>query len=162
MARERANADRQEASLLDRRSYLKMAGTAAAAVTVGVGNGVAATPSDSYGASGYGQTPYGGSNSAGTPPTIEGFAVSKSDQLGESRIFSVKWKVADSDEDLDVVEVVVNNGPADVNFSVQDVSGRSASGWELFQFPIGTSLDVTLRVEDSAGSAIKESKTVTL
>jgi hypothetical protein len=93
---------------------------------------------------------------------IERFEVSKSGELGEDRVFSVKWAAADSDSNLDVVEVVVNDGASDVNFSVQDVSGSSASGWELFQFPVGSTLDVSLKIEDSNDNVVKESKTITL
>jgi hypothetical protein len=161
MAREQANADQQEASLLDRRSYLKMAGSAAAAVAAGTGNVSAADSPGGFGEGGYGQTVYGG-GAAGAAPTVEKFTVSKSDQLSDSRMFSVKWGVADTDADLDVVEVVVNDGSADVDFSVENVSGKSASGWKLFQFPVGTPLDVTLRAKDAGGRTVKRAKTITL
>ncbi|WP_276302497.1 hypothetical protein [Halorussus lipolyticus] len=161
MAREQTQADRQEASLLDRRSYLKMAGSAAAAVAVGSGTGTAADPASGFGEGGYGQVAYGG-RTAGSAPTVERFSVSKSEQLGDSRMFSVRWAVADADGDLDVVEVVVSDGSADVNFSVEDVTGASASGWELFQFPVGTLLDVTLRATDADDRVVKRSETITL
>lgn len=161
MAREKMDAEQEEASLLDRRSYLKMAGAAAATVATGAGNVSAADSSTGYGAGGFGETPYGG-GAAESAPTIEQFSVSKSDQLGDSRMFSVQWEVADADADLDVVEVVVSESSADVNFSVQNVSGGSADGWEIFQFPVGTPLDVTLRAKDAGGRAVKNSKTITL
>lgn len=163
MAREQLQADeKSEASLLDRRSYLKLAGTAAAAVATGTNTALAASSSTGYGYGKYAQVPYGGVESSDSVPTIDRFSVSESEQLGDSRMMSVKWAVADADADLDVVEVVVHNGSADVNFSVQDVSGSSASGWELFQFPTGTTLDVDLRVKDAASNAAKDSKTITL
>lgn len=168
MARERLQADDQsEASLLDRRSYLKMAGTAAAAVAAGTGTATAAGPSVGYGEGKFGQMPYGGGDgspggSSPSAPTVERLDVSKSEKLGDDRMFSVKWAVADADADLDVVEVVVHEGLADVNFTVEDVSGGKASGWELFQFPVGSTLEVTLRAKDDADEVTKKTETVSL
>lgn len=166
MARERMKADdTAETSLLDRRSYLKMAGTAAAAVAAGSGSATAASSTVGFGEGQYGQMPYGGGSSdgsSGSAPTIDKFTLSKSEQLGDDRMFSVNWEVADPDADLDVVEVVVHQGVDDVNFSVQDVSGDSASGWELFQFPIGSTLDVTLRAKDATNKVTKDSQTISL
>jgi hypothetical protein len=165
MARERLKADDQsETSLLDRRSYLKLAGTAAAAVAGGSATATAAGSPVGYGHGGFGQMPYGGgspgeSNSA---PTVESFDLSKSERLGDDRMFSVEWAVADADGDLDVVEVVVHEGLADVNFAVQDVSGGSASGWEIFEFPVGTTVEVTLRAKDSSGEVTKKTQTLSL
>jgi len=45
---------------------------------------------------------------------------------------------------------------------VNDASGENASGWDLFQFPAGTELDVTLRAKDVAENVTKETKNVTL
>ncbi|MFC4451563.1 polysaccharide lyase [Halorussus aquaticus] len=95
-------------------------------------------------------------------PSVERFDVSTSNKLGGDRMFSVKWAAADADGDLDTVEAVVNDGSTDVNFAVNDVSGSSASGWELFQFPAGTTMDVTLRVKDAAGSVTKRTQSVSL
>ncbi len=75
---------------------------------------------------------------------------------------TVKWEVADSGNDLDVVEVVVGDGSYNLNFAVTDVTGGSASGWDIFQFPIGTSLNVSLKVTDTAGNTTQQSKSVTL
>lgn len=166
MARERTHADdRTEASLLDRRSYLKLAGSAVAATaaTSTVGTAQAQSPVG-FGQSGYGQSPYGGgSTDPDDPvPTVEEFTVSRSERLGDDRMFSVQWAVADEAGDLDAVEVVVVDGDANVNFSVSDVSGSSASGWKLFQFPIGSDVDVSVRVTDSAGNVTKETETVSL
>lgn len=161
MARERLQADDEaETSLLDRRSYLKLAGSAAAAVAAGSGSASAAE-SAGFGEGGYGQVAFGG-GAAASAPTVDRFDVSKSEQLGDDRMFSVKWAVADTDGDLDVVEVVVHEGAADVNFSVTDVSGQSGSGWDLFQFPVGSTLDVTLRAKDEGDRVVKESQTITL
>ncbi|NEU58089.1 hypothetical protein FXF75_15490 [Halorussus sp. MSC15.2] len=95
-------------------------------------------------------------------PSVERFDVSTSNKLGGDRMFSVKWAAADADGDLDTVEAVVNDGSTDVNFAVNDVSGSSASGWELFQFPAGTTMDVTLRVKDAAGSVTKRNQSISL
>ncbi len=96
------------------------------------------------------------------PPTVERFDVSKSETLGEDRMFSVKWAAADADADLDTVELVVNDGSADLNFAVEDASGGDASGWKLFQFPAGSTVDVILRVTDESGNVTKRSKSVAL
>lgn len=143
MAREQEGTQkRSEASLLDRRSYLRLAGSAVAAVASG--SAAAAAQSDS------------------SSPTIDRFDISKSSQLGSNQMFSVQWAASAGNEDLDVVEVVVNGSDTDLDLSVQDVSGASASGWELFQFPLGTALDVHIRVKDVAGNVTKQSKTVRL
>jgi len=161
MAREQLKADDEtETSLLDRRSYMKLAGSAAAAVAAGSGGATAAEPVG-FGEGGYGQMAFGG-GAAESAPTVERFDVSKSEQLGDDRMFSVKWAVADADADLDVVEVVVHQGTADVNFSVSDVSGTNDSGWDLFQFPVDSTLDVTLRAKDEGNRVVKQSKTITL
>ncbi|UPV76308.1 hypothetical protein M0R89_19285 (plasmid) [Halorussus limi] len=161
MAREQFKADDEaETSLLDRRSYLKLAGSAAAAVAAGSG-GATAAESAGFGEGGYGQVAFGG-GAAESAPTVQRFDVSKSEQLGDDRMFSVKWAVADTDADLDVVEVVVHEGTADVNFSVTDVSGKSASGWDLFQFPVGSTLDVTIRAKDAGNRVVKQSQSITL
>lgn len=164
MARERLAANDTEASLLDRRSYLKLAGSAVAAVGVTSGVGSAQTDAVGYGQGGYGQVPYGGgeSDSANTTPTIDEFTVSSSERLGEDRMFSVRWAASDPAEDLDTIEVVVAKSPSDVNFEVTDASGAGASGWELFQFPVGSSIDVTVRAKDEAGNVSKESKSISL
>jgi len=161
MAREQLKADDEtETSLLDRRSYMKLAGSAAAAVAAGSGSATAAEPVG-FGEGGYGQMAYGG-GAAESAPTVERFDVSKSERLGDDRMFSVKWAVADADADLDVVEVVVHQGTADVNFSVSDVSGTKDSGWDLFQFPVDSTLDVTLRAKDEGDRVVKQSKTISL
>lgn len=164
MARERLAANDSEASLLDRRSYLKLAGSAVAAVGATSGMGSAQTADTGYGAGGYGQVPYGGgeSDSTDSTPTIDEFTVSTSERLGEDRMFSVQWAASDPAEDLDTVEVVVAKTAADVNFEVTDVGGASASGWELFQFPIGSSIDVTIRAKDEAGNVTKKTESVAL
>lgn len=161
MARERLKADDEaETSLLDRRSYLKLAGSAAAAVAAGSGSATAAE-TYGYGEGGYGQMAYGG-GSAESAPTVERFDISKSEELGGDRQFSVRWAVADADGDLDVVEIVVHEGQADVNFAVADVSGSEGSGWQLFQFPVDSTLDVTIRAKDQGDRVVKQSQTITL
>lgn len=95
-------------------------------------------------------------------PAIDRFELSPSEQLGDNRMFSVQWTVSAADEELDTVEVVAVEGVADMNFAVSDVSGESASDWDLFQFPVGTELDVNLRVTDAAGNVTKETKSITL
>ena len=165
MARERLKAREQaEESLLDRRSYLKLAGTAVAATTAASSAGAAQTATVGFGAGGFGQSPYGGGSSdpKNPIPAVDQFTVSPSDKLGDNRMFSVKWGVSDQHGDLDVVEVVVVDDAGSINFSVVDVGGASASGWELFQFPVDSTVDVTVRVKDSAGNVSKDSKTVTL
>lgn len=164
MARERLKSQEQaEESLLNRRSYLKLAGASAAVAVGGSSAGAAQTTTDGFGAGGYGEVPYGGEASESNPaPTIDRFTVSKSEQLGDDRMFSVKWAVSDEYGDLDVVEVVVAEGTADINFSVTDVGGSSDSGWKLFQFPVDSTVDVTLRVKDSAGNVTKDTRSVTL
>lgn len=157
-------ANDSEASLLDRRSYLKLAGSAVAATAASSAVGAAQTDSTGYGEGGFGQSPYGGGDSGSTNPlpTIDEFTVSKSEQLGGDRMFSVRWGVSDEAGDLDAVEVVVVDDAADMNFSVSDVGGASASGWELFQFPLDSVVDVTVRVTDEAGNVAKDTKTVSL
>lgn len=97
-----------------------------------------------------------------TGPTIDSFQISKSQKLGDDRMFSVNWDVSDDDANLDVVETSVAEGATSMNFSVTDISGKSASDWDLFQFPIGSALDVTLRVKDADGNVTKETKSITL
>jgi hypothetical protein len=163
MARERTQAhEHAEASLLDRRSYLKLAGSAVAATTAASSAGTAGTATVGYGAGGYGQSPYGGGTGSNPAPTIDEFTVSESDRLGDDRMFSVQWAVSDDSGDLDTVEVTVVEGTADVNFSVTDVGGSSASGWELFQFPVGSTVDVTLRVKDADSQVAKKTRTLSL
>ena len=99
---------------------------------------------------------------ASTGPAIDRFDVSPSDRLGDKRMFSVRWAVSAADDALDTVEVVAVEGTADMNFAVTDVGGASASGWDLFQFPVGTELDVNLRAKDAAGNVTKRTKSVTL
>jgi hypothetical protein len=154
----------EETSLLDRRSYLKLAGSAIAATAASSGVGAAETETVGFGGGGYGQAPYGGGSSDTTNPVpaIDEFTVSKSDQLGDDRMFSVRWAVSDEAEDLDSVEVVVIDDSATMNFGVTQVSGTSASGWDLFQFPMDSTIDVTVRVKDSAGNVSKETKSVSL
>ncbi|WP_135825286.1 hypothetical protein [Halorussus ruber] len=94
-------------------------------------------------------------------PAIDRFDVTKSEQLGDDRMFSVRWAVSGTDNGLETVEVVAAEG-TDINFSVNDASGDSASGWDLFQFPVGTSLEVNLRVEDTAGNTTKQTQSITL
>ncbi|WP_158058996.1 hypothetical protein [Halorussus halophilus] len=162
MARERLVTKQQtEESLLDRRSYLKMAGAAAGAVAA-TAPASAADSTIGYGEGGYGQTEYGGGTFSGNSPAIDGFRVTKSKRLGSNRMFSVRWAVSDPDENLDVVEVAVNTDPGNVNFSVSNVDGASASGWDLFQFPIGTRAEVSVRVEDASGNTTKRTTTVSL
>lgn len=163
MARERlASKQQAEESLLDRRSYLKMAGTAAAAVAATAPASAADDSTIGFGEGGYGQTKYGGGTPTGNSPAIEQFRVKTSQRLGSNRMFSVRWAVSDPDENLDVVEVAVNTGPGNVNFSVTNVDGAKASNWDLFQFPIGTRAEVSVRVEDASGNTAKRTKTVAL
>jgi hypothetical protein len=95
-------------------------------------------------------------------PNIDRFDVNKSEQLGDGRMFSVQWAVSAADEELDSVEVVASETDNDLNFTVNDASGENASGWDLFQFPVGTELNVTLRVKDAADNVTKETKNITL
>ena len=163
MARERLAANDSEASLLDRRSYLKLAGSAVAATAASSGLGTAQTDVVGYGEGGYGTSPYGGgsSNDSNPIPTIDEFTLSKSEQLGSDRMFSVRWAVSDEAEDLDSVEVVVN-ADSGMNFEVTPAAGANASGWELFQFPVGSTVDVTVRVTDESGHVSTERKSVSL
>lgn len=156
--------DDAEESLLDRRSYLKLAGSAVAATAASSAAGSAETEVVGYGGGGFGQSSYGGGSSGTTNPvpTIDEFTIAKSEQLGTDRMFTVKWSVSDEAEDLDAVEVVVIDDTAEMNFAVTEVSGASASGWKVFQFPVDSTVDVTLRVTDSAGNVSKDTKTVTL
>jgi len=94
-------------------------------------------------------------------PAVDRFDVSKSRELGTDRMFSVNWEVSKEENELDVVEVSVVES-TNTNFSVNDVSGKSASGWELFQFPVGSEIDVNIRAKDTAGNTTKKIKTVTL
>jgi hypothetical protein len=164
MARERLAANDTEESLLDRRSYLKLAGSAVAATAASSAVGSAETDVVGYGGGGFGTSPYGGGDSGTTNPlpVIDEFTVSPSERLGDDRMFSVRWSASNEAGDLDAVELVVVDDAANVNFSVTDASGANASGWELFQFPIDSAVDVTVRVTDSAGNVTKETKSVTL
>lgn len=162
MARERLATKQTEESLLDRRSYLKLAGTAAAGIAAAAPASAASPQTIGFGEGGYGESVYGGGTTSGNAPTVERFRVTTSERLGSNRMFSVRWSVADPDANLDVVEVVVNTGPTDLNFSVSNVDGASASGWDLFQFPVGTNVDVSLRVKDASGNVTKQQQTVSL
>jgi hypothetical protein len=95
-------------------------------------------------------------------PGVDRFDVTKSEQLGSDRMFSVQWAVSAADEGLDSVEVVATQDASNVNFAVTDASGESASGWDLFQFPVGTELDVNLRAKDAAGDVTTKTKSITL
>lgn len=136
---------------------------AGAAIAAAIGsNRATAQTTVGYGEGGYGNSPYGGSEPEPGVPAIDSFGVFPSDDLGDDRMVSVKWGVSDTEGDLESVEVVVDDGSYNLNFSVSDVSGGSASGWDLFQFPIGTELNVNLKVTDMAGNSTKQRKTVTL
>ncbi|USZ69747.1 polysaccharide lyase (plasmid) [Halorussus salilacus] len=95
-------------------------------------------------------------------PDIDRFEISKSQQLGDDRMFSVQWAVSENEDELDTVEVVVAEDEENMNFAVTDVSGESASGWDLFQFPVDTGLEVTLRAEDGGENVTTQTETITL
>lgn len=95
-------------------------------------------------------------------PAIDRFDIAKSEELGDDRMFSVRWAVSAVQKGLDTVEVVAVEGAANLNFAVTDVDGENASGWDLFQFPVGTDLDVNLRAKDVAGNVTKETTSLTL
>lgn len=95
-------------------------------------------------------------------PTVDRFDVTESDQLGDNSMFSVRWAVSAADAELDTVEVVTAETAEDLNFAVTDVGGESGSGWDLFQFPVGTELDVSLRATDVEENVTRETETVTL
>ena len=261
MARKKAREDEPEASLLDRRTFIRAAGAAvASAAAVGSASGEASAATAGYGAGGYGAGAYGGAvtapvrvatgaarnvtDSAATlvgevtdlgsaasadvafeyrpsgsnawtrtyvdtvsatgrfsaavsdlhgdtdyvfravaraggvdhygtdrsfttaptehAPSIGTFSVTKSEQLGSERMITVRWSVSDADGDLDTVEIVTAEDLSSLNFAVTDVDGANASGWELFQFPVGASVDVTLRATDGAGNVTDRTKTVSL
>lgn len=166
MARKKARNDEPEASLLDRRTFLQAAGAAvASAAAVGAGSGSATAVSAGYGSGGYGTVAYGGSPvqpSAGSPPFIDSFTLTKSEQLGANRQLVVKWDVGDEDGDLETVEVTAVAGAKSMNFDVKKVSGSRDTGWKIFKFKVGTSLDVTLRVTDGAGNVETRTESVTL
>jgi beta-glucanase (GH16 family) len=106
----------------------------------------------------------GGSSSGSTSsdPTIESVTVSKSSTLGDDKMFVVRWNAADAAENLDSVEVQVVKDTTQMNFEVTDVSGASASGWDIFQFPTGSTVDVIVTAQTSNGGSAKQTKTVTL
>ena len=106
----------------------------------------------------------GGSSSDSTTGSIQidRFEVVKSETLGDDRMFSVRWAVSSSNQELDTVEIVAAKDILNQNFEVIDVSGRNASGWDLFQFPVGTELNVSLRAQDTAGNVAKDTKSITL
>jgi hypothetical protein len=162
MAREQHQYKQQEdeSLLLNRRSYLALAGSAIAA-TIG-GDTVHAQTATGYGKAGYGESLYRGSEPEPSVPVVDSFSLTTSEELGDDRMVTVKWEVSDSESDLDVVEVVVNDGSYNLNFAVTDVSGRSASGWDIFQFPLETTLNVNIRVTDTAGYTTKESQSIIL
>lgn len=95
-------------------------------------------------------------------PTVDRFDVAKSQQLGDNSMFSVRWAVSAADAELDTVEVVTAETADDLNFAVTDVGGESASDWDLFQFPVGTELDVTLRATDAEENVTRDTRTITL
>lgn len=95
-------------------------------------------------------------------PVVDDLTLVTSEPLGSDRMLTVKWDVSDPDGDLDTVEVVTAKDISSMNFAVTDVSGANASGWDLFQFPIGTALDVTLRVTDAAGNVTTRTKSIDL
>ncbi|NHN61427.1 MULTISPECIES: polysaccharide lyase [Halorussus] len=95
-------------------------------------------------------------------PAVDNVKISKSETLGDNRMFSVNWSVSDPDGNLDTVEVSVVENDLDMNFSVTDVKGSGASGWDLFQFPVGSDLDVTVRAKDGDGHATKTTRNITL
>lgn len=95
-------------------------------------------------------------------PNVDRFDITKSEQLGSDRMFSVRWAISADSEELDTVEVVANEGGSDLNFEVTDVAGNEASGWDLFQFPVGTELEVNLRARDASDNVTKATKTITL
>lgn len=100
--------------------------------------------------------------SPNTGPTVTEFDISISSTLDDDRIFTVNWGVEDVNHDLDTVEVVVSESSLSFNFAVTDVSGTTASGWDMFQFPIDSTLDVSLRVTDGRGNTTRTKKTITL
>jgi len=70
--------------LLNRRSYLTLAGSAIAAVASN--STASAQTATGYGEGGYGEIPYGGNESKSGVPTIDSFSVIISEPLGEDRM----------------------------------------------------------------------------
>lgn len=115
-------------------------------------------PERGYGHGGYGAWTYGHA----AAPEITSLHATPSERLGENRMLSIEWVAGHGDGLLDRVEVVANDGAFGIDFSVAHASGASASGWELYQFPVETTLTVTARVTATDGQTTTEQATVTL
>jgi len=72
------------------------------------------------------------------------------------------WKVLDTDGDLASVEIDVSDSNGTVQGVIWTLSGTTASDIDEFKIKHrgGEVYDVTLRVADSAGNAVSDTKSV--
>lgn len=100
---------------------------------------------------------------AESDPAIDSFSVSEAGSPNPHTEISADWTVSDADGDLSAVTVSVSDPTgATVRSNTTSVSGGSASGSESFRIKHSDSdtYDVTLQVEDGAGNAASDTRSV--
>ena len=95
-------------------------------------------------------------------PVIERFSVSEAGSPNPHAEITVVWDVADADGDLASVEIDVSDSDGTVQNVTWTLSGTTASDTDSFKIKHGGGkvYDVTLRVQDSAGNAVSDTKSV--
>lgn len=170
MARDEAARDAtEEASLVDRRSYMKLFGVAATPIAVSgaAAESASAESPTGYGADGYGRGGYGESTTdspSTTAPVIDVFEVSERGSRNPHAEINATWQVSDADGDLRQVAVEVRDADGTVRRSTSvGVSGESASGAPSFRIKKGggATYDCVLEVTDAAGRTASRTRTVT-
>lgn len=164
MARETTRENQRATSVLGRRSYLKLAGmalaTTGAAAAVG-DTATAATDIDDENVATADEQTFSKTTANGEPE-ITTFTISKSKHGGSDRLFRVMWAATDGKRDLETVKVTTAENGSAMNSNLTPVSGGSAAGWEIFQSPAGTTLDVDVQLTDATGMVTTETQTVAL
>lgn len=87
-------------------------------------------------------------------PTIEGFSIDNTSPSGSYTDLVVDWSVADPDDDLQTLIVLVSDYENTIRWELVSISGSSASGSEEFRigYDESSTCEVTLSVTDAAGN----------
>ena len=87
-------------------------------------------------------------------PTIEELSVGDSSPSGSHANLVVDWSVADPDDDLQTLIVLVSDYQNTIRWELVSISGSSASGSEEFRigYDEASTYEVTLSVTDAAGN----------
>jgi len=161
------NERRDEDSSLNRRTYLKLAGSAAVpAAVAGAASGTAAASESGFGTGGYGLGGYGSSGGAepttNAAPSVDEVLISESSPPNPHAEVTAFWAVSDEDEDLNTVVVSVYDESRRVDSETISVRGATASGSNDFCIKKGAeqTFDVVVSVVDSRGEECSKTGTV--